>query len=359
MHRDSDAINEFTDGEYARCAPFPDTFLFGKMYGRNKGPLSESECRHCLLHCGKRPARERTFLFSEFDKRQRHQNCLGVSLKTTASKKQFQKLSEEFRDRGFQRDLQRAVRCPTGKIGKRILRKIVPLLKHSGRKTPLGTFERHDEMGKVLAMGREYGSASCMMTFAMDDVNSANVVLMAVRSTDNINFPTLAPRTALERLKHGRLIGEGNVDCSYAGLAKLANENPVAVAFEFKKLVMNVMAILVGIKPETMSTKSFYRGWSNRGVVVGRAVAFIGVTETQVSACILNLIPCGNASLTITFPSLCSLPSTRNGSVEPLDYIITPAHAMSCDGPVRFHWAALTGKGRPPLSRHHLGRPVP
>jgi len=281
VRRDSNPINEFTDGECARIYPFPTVSLFGRMYGKVKGPLTESQCRHCLLHCGKRFARERLFLFSEFDKRQRHQNSLGVHLKMNASKKEFRTLAETFRKRGFQRDIKDAVRNPTGPGAKRILRKIGPLLKQSGKKTPLGTFERHDAMGEILAMGREYGSPTCMMTFAMDDANSANVMRLSLRSTNNVDFPSLAPETALERLKHGRLICEGNVDCSYAGLAKLANENPVAVALEYKKILINVMATLVGIKPEKISTKSFYRGWSNRGVVVGSARAFIGVTETQ------------------------------------------------------------------------------
>jgi len=284
VRRDSNPVNEFTHGECARIYPFPTISLFGRMYDKIKGPLSESQCRHCLLHCGKRFARERLFLFSEFDKRQRHQNSLGVHLKMNASKKEFRTLAETFRNRGFQRDIKDAVRNPTGPDAKRILRKLGPLLKQSGKKTPLGTFERHDAMGEILAMGREYGSPTCMMTFAMDDANSANVMRLSLRSTNNVDFPTLAPETALERLKHGRLICEGDVDCSYAGLAKLANENPVAVALEYKKLVMNVLTTLVGIKPEKMTTKSFYRGRSNRGVVVGSARAFIGVTETQVRA---------------------------------------------------------------------------
>jgi len=280
--REATPVNEFSDGKAARCAAFPATFMFGSPYDNNKGPLTERQCRHCLLHCTKRPARERQFLFSEFDKQQRHRNCLEVHLKMLASKGEFKELAEDLRRRNFQRDLKAATRDPGGPTARRLLRRIGPLLQQTGKKTPLGTFERHDSMGEILAMGREYGSPSCMMTFAMDDVNSTNVVRMSLRSTDNVDFPTLAPATALDALKHGTLLGEGNVDCSYAGLAKLANENPVAVALEYKKIVMNVMEMLVGVKPETATTKSFYRGWSNRGAVVGSARAFIGVTETQV-----------------------------------------------------------------------------
>ena len=284
VRREATPVNEFTDGKAARCAAFPATFMFGSPYDKDKGPLTERQCRHCLLHFAKRAARERQFLFSEFDKRQRHRNCLEVHLKMLASKGEFKKLAEDLRNPKFQRDIKNATRDPGGAKAKSVLRRIGPLLQQTGKKTQLGAFERHDSMGEILAMGREYGSPTCMMTFAMDDVNSTNVVRMSLRSTDNVEFPTLAPATALDALKNGRLLGEGKVDCSYSGLAKLANENPVAVALEYKKIVMNVMETLVGIKPETATTKSFYRGWSNRGVVVGSARAFIGVTETQVRA---------------------------------------------------------------------------
>ena len=145
-----------------------------------------------------------------------------------------------------------------------------------------GNDERHDATGEILAMGREYGSPTCMMTFAMDGANNANVIRLSLRGADDVDFPSLAPETALERLKEGRLIYEGDVDCRYAGLAKLANENPAAVALEYKKLVMNVMTTLVGISPEDMTTKSFHQGWSSRDKVVGSARAFVGVLDTQV-----------------------------------------------------------------------------
>ncbi len=71
-------------------------------------------------------------------------------------------------------------------------------------------------------------------------------------------------------------------------MARRATDNPVSVALHYKKVVYDIMNILVGIKPGTTSgnnnrtVMTTYRGWGkdSLGVIVGTPTAFIGVTET-------------------------------------------------------------------------------
>ena len=82
--------------------------------------------------------------------------------------------------------------------------------------------------------------------------------------------------------------GEVKIPCEWASLARKATENPVSVALHYKKVVYDLMSILVGIKPGTTSgdnnrtVKTEYRGWGedSLGIIVGTPAAFIGVTET-------------------------------------------------------------------------------
>ena len=123
----------------------------------------------------------------------------------------------------------------------------------------------------------------------MDDVNSPTVFRLSFRSTTNLDWPALAPNTFFDALEDGSdYIGSGNIpiNCSWPSLAAAATENPVAVAMAYKKIVYDIMTILVGLRPANTSgnnnrtVKTFYRDWSKVGAIVGTPMAYIGVTET-------------------------------------------------------------------------------
>ena len=67
-----------------------------------------------------------------------------------------------------------------------------------------------------------------------------------------------------------------------------ATDNPLAVAAHYKQLIHNLLTILVGIKPATVSgdnrrtLTTHYRGWGedSLGAISGTPAAFIGTTET-------------------------------------------------------------------------------
>ena len=99
----------------------------------------------------------------------------------------------------------------------------------------------------------------------------------------------MVPENVLEAMREGSTIrGHGNIpiDCSRPSLAAAATQNPVAVAVVYKKLVHDIMLILVGLRASTTSgvnnrtVKTTYRDWFEVGAVVGTPLVFLGVSET-------------------------------------------------------------------------------
>ena len=85
-------------------------------------------------------------------------------------------------------------------------------------------------------------------------------------------------------------IGSGTVKipCNWSSLAARATDNPLAVAAHYKQLIHNLLTILVGIKPGTVSgdnkrtVTTHYRGWGkdSLGAIAGTPASFIATTET-------------------------------------------------------------------------------
>jgi len=310
------AINEFTDGEYAMVASFPDVFMLGTAYGK-KASLNNKERLHLLLQFTNGASSNQHFLFSEFDKMQRHSNVQGMHAKVKRDPKAFAQFVNSFMKSDFQEKLKESVANPTGKVAKQVLRKIIPVLKSGGKKSAFSALDRHAAAGEILAMGRRFAAAPTFLTVgessfsnvfcldvlpssiklnvcyittpAVDDVNSPTVFRLSFRSTSNLDWPALAPNTFFDALEDGSdYIGSGNIpiNCSWPSLASAATENPVAVAMAYKKIVYDIMTILVGLRPANTSgnnnrtVKTFYKDWSKVGAIVGTPMAYIGVTET-------------------------------------------------------------------------------
>ena len=157
------AINEFTDGEYAMVASFPDVFMLGTAYGKT-GSLNDKERLHLLLQFTNGASSNQHFLFSEFDKKQRHSNVHRMHAKVKRDPKAFGQFVNSFMKSDFQEKLKEAVANPTGKVAKQVLRKLVPVLKSGGKKSAFSALDRHAAAGEILAMGRRFAAAPTFLT---------------------------------------------------------------------------------------------------------------------------------------------------------------------------------------------------
>ena len=193
----------------------------------------------------------------------------------------------------FQDELKEAVKNPHGKIGKKVMKKIEPMLAGGGKRTAYGALARADTGGKIMAMRRRYGCAPAFLTFAIDDVNHPTSLRMAMSSSSNSDFPAVVSGGHHEAMKHGfkHNCGEDNVSipASYSARLRALVDNPVGAACVYKQLVIDVLSILVGKKPgfgqksgTTRKSESSPSDGSNEklGAIVGTPVAYLGVTET-------------------------------------------------------------------------------
>ena len=308
--RSADPVNEFSDeGKDALVGGWPDIFLLG-MDSAKRGCLSDKQIIHLLMQFTTSAASCQLLLFYLFDRKQRHGTIQSMSAKIKQDPRAFENFTKTFMSTSFQQDLQRAVADPEGRAAKKVMSKLVPVMTAGSRKVSFGALQRRSTAGEILAMGRKYGAASNFLTVSVDDVNSPGVLRMAFRSCDNINFPAHCPDSLLEAMQlgddyvyenradcihcaHGQKCelghsGEIRIPCGWEHLAKKATQNPVSVALHYKKLIHDLLTILVGVKPGTTSgdnnrtTKTEYRGWSkdSLGVIVGTPAAYLGVTET-------------------------------------------------------------------------------
>jgi hypothetical protein len=296
-YREQDPLNEFVDGPLGKdeglVKAFPDVFFLGKAYNSNRPSLNEDQTRHLLMQFTANAASCQPLLFYLFDQLQRHGSIKGMHAKQVQNKKEFTKFAEEYLSESFQEDLKAAVKDPHGKIGKKVLKKIEPILSGGGRLTSYGALARADTGKKIMAMRRRYGCAPAFLTFAIDDVNHPTSLRMAMSSSSNTDFPAVVSGGHHEAMRHGfkYCCGEDEIaiPATYSARLRALVNNPVGAACVYKQLVIDVLKILVGKKPgfgqKTGTTRktdsSPFEGSKEKlGAIIGAPVAYLGVTET-------------------------------------------------------------------------------
>jgi Helitron helicase-like domain at N-terminus len=135
-----------------------------------------------------------------------------------------------------------------------------------------------------------------MVTIPPDDINCPSTLRLAVRNIDNQAFPATVDETFFEKLKEGckDFSPESSVKIplSYTQRKKASVENPVAVAFQFRALMENILTILIGcpvdFQPGTNSKKVttwFFKSKASNSPhhkgIFGEVRCFFGCIETQ------------------------------------------------------------------------------
>ena len=286
-------INEFTDGEHGLVAAFPHIFMFGKAYKKDVSNLSRKDCIHLLMQFSSVPASCQMLIFYLFDIQRRHDNIRGVSARRKSDPKAFDKLSKEFTSAEFQVKVQNAVAHPSSKDAKYVLKKLLPVLTTAGKNTCFGALERNSSLGETYALIRRFGPQFLFLTIAIDDVNNPQVFRLTFNQRDNVNFPSVASGDFLSALEHDKPFAIGNVKIptNWSALATAVTNNPVASAFIYKRLIYNIVTILIGLKPSRLFDTRSKRKISPRftassetdegGVIAGHVDAYNGVHEAS------------------------------------------------------------------------------
>ena len=286
--RSEHPINEFRSSEFLRTAAHPDVFMFGTSYGEKGGTLTAKRVIHLLGQFTNAAACNRNFIFSQLDMMQRHQQTREMKAKVNRDPAAFLAMAEKFLSAEFKTMLKKAVANPVSKDAQKVMAEVGPVLKSSQKKTVYGVMEKYSASGEILAMGRRYGAASNFTSFTFNDTQHPNSVRLTFRSPDNDTFPAVAEDAFLGALEEGsRFLGSGEVDCSWANLAARVTENPVAAVTAYKRVVIDVLTILLGIAPantngdEVRSLKTVVLDSKKVGVINGTPVALLAVNEAN------------------------------------------------------------------------------
>ena len=364
-YREEDPFNEFVGGAFGKdegmVKAFPDVFFLGKAYDSGRPSLNEDQVQHLLMQFTTNAASCQPLLFYLFDQLQRHGSIKSMHAKQAHDKSQFVKFAEEYLSEGFQEKLKVAVKDPHGKIAKEVMKKIEPILSGGGKQNTYGALARADTGKKIVAMRRRFSCAPAFLTFAIDDVNHPTSIRMAMSSSSNTDFPAVVSGGHHEAMKHGfkHYCGENGISipASYSARLQTLVKNPVGAAWVYKKLVNDVLSILVGKRPafgqKAGTTRmSEFVSWEEEclGAIVGTPLAYLGVTETTGGGSLhFHVVLWGGLSpdileLVADIPELCEhvgsvLDSTYSATLPREDHVrdlVTKDLKRNCDSSKAF-----------------------
>jgi hypothetical protein len=274
--REKDPLSEFDNLGELLVGAFPHIFIFGTAYpsctqssvteGKKKDRIYPSQVRHLLLQYTTAAARCRELQSYLFDYKIRHTFMTRLSMKIKSDPASFQKYSEQISSAEFKKKIVAAAEDPTSKTAKEVLAAVLPFLSFTTADSPLGALGGRDAITKGIAMVTRYGgSAVTLVTISPDDVNNPTSFRASFRSVNNEGFPAVATEEFLKKFRDGKALnlnpggtafgGESTqqqgtipIPMAYKDKVKAANDNPVAVAQEFQKLLENVISELFGCK---------------------------------------------------------------------------------------------------------------
>ena len=293
-YRSEMPIDEFGRGDYALVGAFPHIFMLGCAYPKQVNNLSQKDCIHLLLQFSAVPSSCSMLIFYLFDIRRRHSNIRGMATKRNADPKAFENWSKEIMSASFQTKIQNAVADPDSKDAKYVVQKLYPMLKTTGKRTPLGPMEMASSTGENYALMRRFGPGSHFITINPDDVNDPLVFRLTFTQNNNNNeFPCVMPSNVLTAIQNGKPFAMGNVaiPTNWSALARKTTANPVAAAVVYKHLIYSIVRILIGLNPTKLSGTSKHLSWKKSptytpesintkgGIIGGHALALNGVHE--------------------------------------------------------------------------------
>ena len=206
-------------------------------------------------------------IFYLFDIKQRHDNIHGISARHKSDQNAFDNLSKEFTSTDF--------------------------LTTAGKHTSFDALERNASLGETYAMIPRFGPQFAFLTIAIDDVNNPHVFHLTFNQPYNINFPSTASDDFLSAMENGTPFASGTIKIptNWSTLAAAVTNNHVASAFIYKRLIYNIVTILIGLKPSRLSSIGGEQKVSPRfttdslndegGIIVGHVKGFNGVHEAS------------------------------------------------------------------------------
>ena len=295
-NRSDEPGNEFTDFKSIMTGAFPQVFLLGKYYKSNYVPNSV-QVEHLLLQFTNSAADCRELLFYIFDCKLRHKVIHNLSARVKSNRQAFDKYINLMKQDSFKDEIRQAAQEPKSKKAQTLIKSMADVLSFGTQDTILSSLLNKAAMAKGISMIQRHGPASIMLTVTPDDINDPTNVRLSMRNVSNVSFPSCCDENFFDHLrKNSTNFKPGDSDTkiplSYNHRKKLAVQNPVALAYNFRAMLQNIITVLLGspldYQPGTNSKKvttwwyqSDAENCSHWKGIFGHVHAYFGCVEVQ------------------------------------------------------------------------------
>ncbi len=342
--REEYPINEFTLNDQILCMAFPITFLTGEVYKHRSGNLNMNQTLHLLYQFTNIPAQDRDLIGFLFDIKQRHDTIYGVCNTLKKQRSSVKEFEEMRQDPKFKSKLIEGIKAPDTPSAHKIIATVMNVLNFAGKQTSYGAVESNSSVTKIREMSRKFGAPSIFITICPDDLNNPYAFRLSFKTINNECFPATLPKgndvdalqaklDYLKILKHDTQFDtSGTVyPCGLKSRAKMAMENPVAYVSQYKKVLVDILTVLIGIPPQNIQTKcqtstlrkTYYMGDTTHKGIFGNILGYYGVNEDHQKGTLHCHIMCFGSISPYVLQTYAGIPNICSALSQALDSMYT------------------------------------
>ena len=264
IRRAPQPINEFSHNDELLYGGFWTLFPLQKGLPTT-GTLNPQDTRHLVTQFHNLYAQNHNFLFLLANQAQRHAATRGVSLRLKSNPESFKTFERVLANKErYCAKIEAAKADPTSKAARQLLKEVTLFASSAGKVVPWSGEERSQEITKLYALSRRFGSFSAFLTCAPDDVHQNKGLRLSYKAGRPDMFPSV-PDKLTEALQ-GNLPEEeteaffrehlaAGEDETYTFpfsetfMQTMANMNPVATTLVYEEIADAVFTHLIGVPP--------------------------------------------------------------------------------------------------------------
>lgn len=302
--REHDALKDFVPHDKNLVRTFPHVFMLGKAYGTSVPDLALELREHLLTQFTRVPALDRRLLGYLFNVLQRTKVLRGVSGFVDSHTQAVKTMTALLNNKTEREKLQLAMDYPHLKSSKALLDKYMSLLRFISKNIAYSSMEGSKLKLMASGLNTRYSAVTCFFTLSPNNLANPRSVRVACQTFDNQSFPAkfdgecLFGKSGVEFLEyleqHEKMTSsEGTIRVPEAftksNIAFMAKNDPVAFVNENKRLLYQILHLLIGLKPvgngyrnktsgKSVHRSTYYKESQKKGFL-GHALTLLGVTE--------------------------------------------------------------------------------
>jgi len=289
-------MGDYTSDDKGVSTCFPHVFMLGSAYHRQVGRLRHGARFHLLNQFTLVPAQDRRLLGFLYDVMLRMKVFDGVKSYVEGNNRAIQCFRDLLEHNEKKVQLLQAVSFPFGENAKGLIQKYMTHLRFAGKEVPYGAVEGSKLKHRMLGSSNRYATDSCFLTLSPTNLDNPRSIRLAFCTKANGSFPATFENQCpygrdgvdfMEQMDGVSVLSQGVIMLPKAERARLATSNPVAFVMENRRLLYDVLNILLKMPVEDEGFYSKIEGCSERRTryfkqrkgLLGHMLGGQGVTE--------------------------------------------------------------------------------